>query len=91
MTGQTIVTIIYLAVSLIWLATKGRTLIERNSGYLIPIMVFGIGSGMLILGTNYSRGWAGIGAMTYGLLVTGISLIIFLIVFIFEEVKRRKG
>ncbi|MGD6967717.1 hypothetical protein ACQCVP_14915 [Rossellomorea vietnamensis] len=91
MTGHTVVTVLYLSVSLIWLATKGRSLIERNSGYLIPIMVFGIGSGMMVLGPSHTQGWAGIGAVTYGLVVTGISLIGFLIVFIIEKVKRRKG
>ncbi|TYS15166.1 hypothetical protein FZC78_16050 [Rossellomorea vietnamensis] len=91
MTGHTIVKILYLSVSLIWLATKGRSLIERNDGYLIPIIVFGIGSGMMVLGTNHTNGWAGTGAVSDGLLVTGASLILFLIVFIFEEIKRRKG
>ncbi|MGD7023351.1 hypothetical protein ACQCVK_12195 [Rossellomorea vietnamensis] len=91
MTGHTVVTVLYLSVSLIWLATKGRSLIERNSGYLIPIMVFGIGSGMMILEPSHSQDREGIGALTYGLVVTGISLIGFLIVFILEQIKRRKG
>ncbi|MGM0843773.1 MAG: hypothetical protein ACQEUT_02265 [Bacillota bacterium] len=90
-TGHTIVTIIYLSVSLIWLATKGRLLIERNGGYLLPIIAFGIGSGMLVLGTNFSKGWAGIVDNTTGLFVTAASLIGFLVVFIFEEIKRRYG
>jgi hypothetical protein len=84
MSDQSLVTLLYLSVSVIWLAIKGRSLIKRNSGYYLPIIVFGIGSGMLVLGTNYSKGWEAMGFGTYGLIVTAVSLVIFLVVFIYE-------
>ncbi|WP_456274742.1 hypothetical protein [Bacillus sp. AK031] len=45
---------------------------------------------MLVLGTNYAQGWEGMGFMFWGLIVTTVSLIIFLFVFIFEETNARK-
>ncbi|WP_421385345.1 hypothetical protein ACOJQI_11450 [Bacillus salacetis] len=91
MSGQFIVTLLYLTVSVVWLATKGRSLIKRNNGYYLPIIAFGIGSAMLVLGTNYTSGWEAMGLMLWGFIFTAASLIIFLVVFIYEEKNARKG
>jgi hypothetical protein len=89
--GQSIMTLLYLSVSVVWLATKGRSLIKRNSGYYLPIIAFGIGSAMLVLGTIYTKGWEAMGFMLWGVIVTAVSLIIFLVVFIYEETNARKS
>ncbi|KKB33261.1 hypothetical protein QY97_03600 [Bacillus thermotolerans] len=46
---------------------------------------------MLVLGTIYTKGWEAMGFMLWGVIVTAVSLIIFLVVFIYEETNARKG
>jgi hypothetical protein len=91
MTDEIIVILFYSLLMIIWLAAKGRTLIKRNSGYLFSIISLVAGTGLLIIGPTFARGWEAIGFTTYGLIITAVSIISFLIVFICEEVKERKG
>jgi hypothetical protein len=81
--GTTAVSVIYFSAVILWFFFVGIKILKRSWLYIIPIVLFLFSSGILVLGTNYGEGgWASVGYLVYGSLGIGLSLVIYLIVFI---------
>lgn len=86
MSDTTLVTIMYSVSAAAWLYYFGIRIIRRSWGYFIPVFLFSVSSSLLVLVTNYAKGWQAAGYMVYGSLGMMIALVIYtLILFISKK------
>lgn len=85
MSDTTLVTIMYSISAAAWLYCFGIKRIRRSWGYFSPVFLSIVSSSLLVLGTNYARGWQAAGYMVYGFLGMMIALVIYLLVLFFSK------